>query len=318
MPKLLLLWLFLGLSCLNPVLAQAPAAFTVIPLGVKGGLVESNLSAYLVAPAGSAAYACLDAGSLYTGVEKAVANRHLPAPAGEAIRTNIKAYLLSHAHLDHVAGLLLNAPDDAPKSIYGLAGCLNTVQNDYFNWRAWPNFGSGGPAPALRKYQLRELPLRQEVAVENTGLSVRAFALSHGKPYQSAAFLLRTNNSYLLYLGDTGADRVEQTIHLRELWQTVAPLLRAGQLRAVFIEASYPDSQPVSQLFGHLTPALLLEEMAALGSLAGKEALRNLPVVVTHLKPSPGHEEVIRRQLREANHLQLRLIFPEQGQLLTF
>jgi len=317
MPRYLCLLLLLFDYTLHAQPTTAPA-FTVVPLGVKGGLEEGNLSAYLVAPAGSAAYVCLDAGSLRQGLEKARTRHALTGPATEILRTQIRAYLISHAHLDHVAGLLLNAPDDAPKSIYGLPACLSTLQNDYFNWRAWPNFGPAGTPPALGKYQLRELTPGAEMPIDSTALRVRAFPLSHGKPYQSAAFLLRHQQSYLLYLGDTGADDVEQTHHLRELWQAIAPLVQAGQLKAIFIEASYANAQPEKQLFGHLTPTLLLREMAALSQLTGAAALRGLPVVVTHLKPAVGTEKIIRKQLTAANPLGLKFVFPEQGRPLRF
>ncbi|MBX0292103.1 3',5'-cyclic-nucleotide phosphodiesterase [Hymenobacter sp. HSC-4F20] len=307
------IWFWAYLIAL-PIAAQS--SFTVVPLGVKGGLQESNLSAYLVAPAGSSAYVCLDAGTVYSGVEKAIARNTLAGSTGQAIRTRIKGYLISHPHLDHVAGLLLGAPDDTAKTIYGLPGCLATLQNDYLNWRAWPNFGSGGNAPALQKYQLRELAPGQETPLANTALSVQAFPLSHGKPYPSTAFLVRSGSSYLLYLGDTGADAVEQTQNLRALWQAVRPLVQAHQLKAIFIETSYPNSQPTSQLFGHLTPALLLQELEVLGQLTGAAALRGLPVVITHIKP--GNEDAIKAQLLKGNTLPVKLIFPEQGQRLEF
>ncbi|WP_240635520.1 MBL fold metallo-hydrolase [Hymenobacter rigui] len=297
--------------------ATAQSVFTVVPLGVKGGVDESNLSAYLVAPAGSAEYVCLDAGTVYNGVVRAVARKALPGPAAETIRTRIKGYLVSHAHLDHVAGLLLGAPDDAPKPIYGLPECLATLQNDYFNWRAWPNFGPAGNPPALGKYQLRELTPGPEQALTNTAMSVRTFRLSHGRPFQSAAFLVRSGSSYLLYLGDTGADTVEQTDNLRQLWQVVAPLVQARQLKAIFIETSYANAQPAKQLFGHLTPVLLLQELAVLGQLAGGPgALQGLPIVITHRKPS--NESAIQQELRQANTLGVRLVFPEQGRRLRF
>ena len=314
------LLLFLWTLCWAlPALAQpASPAFMVVPLGVKGGLAEGNLSAYLVAAAGSPSYVCLDAGSLRLGVEKAVASHVFATSVEEVLRKSIKGYCLSHPHLDHVAGLLLNAPDDAPKPIYGLASCLATVQQDYLNWRAWPNFGDSGPPPALSKYQLRPLAPGQETALENTTLGVQAFPLSHGPGMQSTAFLVRSGASYLLYLGDTGADEIEQAPCLRDLWLAVGPLVRARQLRAIFIEASYPNAQPPAQLFGHLTPALLLRELGRLAELAGPAALRGLPVVVTHLKPSPGNEALIKKELAAGNALGLRLIFPEQGQALTF
>ncbi len=312
-----LLWVaYLGASA---QLRPGPPAFTVVPLGVKGGLAEGNLSAYLVAAAGRTDFICLDAGSLRPGVEKAVAAGGLAAPADTVLRRYIKAYFLSHAHLDHVAGLLLNAPDDTPKPIFGLPTTLTTLQQDYLNWRAWPNFGDAGPAPALGKYQLRALRPGAETAVPGTGLRVQAFALSHAQPYQSTAFLVRSaDDQYLLYLGDTGADAVEGSTRLRELWQAVGRLLQRGQLRAIFIEASYPNTQATSRLYGHLTPALLLGELRVLAQVAGKNALLGLPVVVTHLKPGADSETLIRRELEQANVLQIRLVFPEQGQRLVF
>jgi hypothetical protein len=43
---------------------NAPRYFRCIPLGVEGGLIESNLPAYLLAPIGSTDFVCLDAGTL--------------------------------------------------------------------------------------------------------------------------------------------------------------------------------------------------------------------------------------------------------------
>jgi len=311
-------WVLLLAGWLAALGALGQPAFTVVPLGVKGGLAEGNLSAYLVAAVGTTRFVALDAGSLRPGVEKAVANGVFAGPPQQVLTRYIKGYCLSHPHLDHVAGLLLNAPDDTPKPIYGLAACLATVQQDYFNWQAWPNFGNGGRAPALGKYQLRTLAPGQPTPLDSTGLSVQAFVLSHGNPYPSTAFLVRSHDSYLLYLGDTGTDEIEKTHCLRDLWQAIAPLVQRRALKAIFIEASYPNSQPSAQLFWHLTPALLLQELAALGQLAGPGALRGLPVVVTHLKPTPGNEALIRQQLAAGNALGVRLVFPEQGRALQF
>jgi cAMP phosphodiesterase len=311
----LLGWWLLALATQAQV---ASPAFSVVPVGVKGGLAEGNLSAYLVAAAGTTDFIALDAGSLRPGVEKAVANHVFAASPDEVLRQYIKGYCLSHPHLDHVAGLLLNAPDDVAKPIYGLPACLATMQQDYFNWRAWPNFGNGGNPPALNKYQLRPLTLGQATPLANTALSVQAFALSHGPGVQSTAFLVSSQDKYLLYLGDTGADELEKSHCLRDLWLALRPLVQAQQLKAVFIEASYPNAQPTAQLFGHLTPALLLHELGALAQLAGPASLRGLPVIITHLKPTPGNEALIKEQLAAGNTLGLRLIFPEQGQALHF
>ena len=53
----------------------AQGGFRVVPLGVRGGGDDGNLSAYMVAPANSNAYVCLDAGTITNGISKAVANK---------------------------------------------------------------------------------------------------------------------------------------------------------------------------------------------------------------------------------------------------
>ena len=166
-------------------LCQSQTVFRVIPLGVKGGNDESNLSAYAVAVAGTKAYVCLDAGTIYSGIKEALAAKLLDGTVFEVLQNNLKGYLISHPHLDHVAGLILNSPDDSPKPIYGLPFCLKILREEYFNWKSWPNFGNEGDKPILNKYRYTTLSTQKEIPLEHTGMSVRAFALSHSHPYQS-------------------------------------------------------------------------------------------------------------------------------------
>ncbi|HXB06474.1 MAG TPA: 3',5'-cyclic-nucleotide phosphodiesterase [Puia sp.] len=319
-----------SLLIVSPLLKAQPA-FTVIPLGVRGGLDESNLSAYLLAAAGSRDYICLDAGTLYAGIKKATANGLFTQPAGVVLRTRIKGYFISHPHLDHVAGLIINSPDDTAKNIYGLSACLTTIQEKYFSWKNWANFGDEGEKPQLKKYHYVVMEPGREIAADNTPLFVQAFPLSHGTPFESTAFLVRSGANSILYFGDTGADSVEHSDKMHAVWQAVAPLVRAHTLKAIFIEVSFPNEQPVKSLFGHLTPALLQQELAALARLSASStsssadsppstlpALSNLPIVITHRKPVGNAEETIRRQLLADNPLHFQLIFPQQGRRLVF
>jgi len=318
--RLRLFLAFLGLFCSRGTFAQNKASFTVIPLGVRGGLDESNLSSYLVATPGTGDYICLDAGTLYAGIHKAIDNGALPPPVSATLRSGIKDYFISHPHLDHVAGLIINSPEDSSKNVYGLASCLKVLQEKYFSWQSWANFANEGEKPALGKYHYTYLTpgsdSNSETAIARTAMYVRAFTLSHGTPYQSTAFLLRRDSAYILYLGDTGADEIEKTDNLRRLWQAVAPLVKTGRLKGIFIEVSYANEQPEKQLFGHLTPRLLMKEMSVLSSFTGPEAIRGLPVLITHIKPAPGVVATIRRELAALNFFHLRLLFPEQAKPL--
>lgn len=292
---------------------QAQQGFKVVPLGVKGGLDESNLSAYMLAPAGFKNYVCLDAGTVYAGIAKTNTEKVFGLPENEVQKKAIKAYLISHPHLDHLAGLIISSPNDITKNIYGTASCLNTIQQHYFSWQTWANFADKGEKPALGKYHYKELTGDNFTPIENTELSAKAFILAHSSPFESTAFLLQHDSDYVLYLGDTGADTIEKSHHLQDLWQAITPLVNDKKLKGIFIEVSYPNEQPNTKLFGHLTPTLLMQELLQLASFTSVAALQNLPIIITHIKPEGNHESVIKKELKALNTLQVKLIFPQQG-----
>ncbi|GGH55355.1 3',5'-cyclic-nucleotide phosphodiesterase [Dyadobacter endophyticus] len=293
--------------------AFAQKGFKVVPLGVKGGTMDGNLSAYLLAPAGSDAYVCLDAGTVSNGIEKAIEKKTFNVNGETVLKKYIKGYLISHPHLDHISGMVINSVDDTVKQVYAMEHCIGVMKAHYFNWQSWPNLANDGNAPALNKYRYQQLSEGEETPLAETRMSVRAFPLSHSKPYSSTAFLVKSGESYALYFGDTGPDEVEKTDHMRRVWAAVAPLVKSGQLTGVFLEVSYPNAQPDRHLYGHLTPKWFIQEFEVLAGLTGKERLRGLNVVVTHIKPTGNNEEIIRKELNAGNTLGLRLIFPEQG-----
>jgi 3',5'-cyclic-nucleotide phosphodiesterase len=287
--------------------------FKVIPLGVKGGLDESNLSAYLVAANGSEQYICLDAGTIYKGLDLAIANKLFKETNPTVVQQKqINSYFISHAHLDHTAGLIMNSPNDASKKIYGLPSVLEVFKKNYFTWSAWANFGNEGEAPILKKYNYTPLIAKQEIAIDGTGLFVTPFILSHVKPYESTAFLVRNQSSYLLYLGDTGADSIEQSAQLFQLWQSIAPLIVKGQLKGIFIEVSFDNSVPGKSLFGHLNPTLLMHELGKLNDMTNGN-LNKTPIYITHLKPCTNCEINIQQQIQKANQLNLKIQYPSQA-----
>jgi cAMP phosphodiesterase len=295
----------------TPCLGQN--GFKVVPLGVKGGGDDGNLSAYMVAPAGSDQYVCLDAGTISHGIKKAVANQVFHATPETVLKKYVKAYFISHPHLDHLSGMIINSVDDTVKNLYGFEHCIETIQTHYFNWQSWPNVGTGGNAPALKKYNYKVLQENQMLAIDQTEMFVQAFRLSHSNPYESAAFLIKKGDAYLLYFGDTGPDEVEKSEKMQTVWRAVAPLVRDKKLKGVFLEVSYPNSQADRQLYGHLTPKWFMQELVQLGELAGREHMKKLNVIVTHIKPTQAHERRIIHELASGNTLGLNLIFPEQG-----
>lgn len=307
------LLLCLLLITTNVFSQKEKASFQVVPLGVKGGIDEKNLSAYLLAPINTNNYICLDAGTVNAGIEKAIKKKTFKVSTNEVLKKYIKGYLISHAHLDHVSGLIINSPADSSKTVYATQKCMEMMENHYFNDQTWANFGDAGPGFPLKKYHFQTLNLKEETPLTNTTMTVKAFSLSHVNPFESTAFLIQNENNYALYLGDTGPDEVEKSNNLRDLWTAIAPLVKAKQLKGIFIEVSFPNEQPDKFLFGHLTPNYLMKELHILEDLAGKGSLQNFKIIITHLKPPAKNIAKIKEQLKEQNDLGLKIIYPEQG-----
>lgn len=311
-------YLFVCLLCCNPIVAQQHSDYTfkVIPLGVYGSTHESNLSSYLLAVNNTDDYICLDAGTIHDGIEKAIQQKSITGSTNDVLKKDIKGYLISHPHLDHVAGLIINSPDDSSKNIYALPFCITTIEEKYFSWKSWANFGDEGEQPVLKKYHYVNLAEGTETALQNTNMFVRPFELSHGNPFKSTAFLVRYDSSYILYLGDTGADTIEHSNKLQLLWSFVSPLIRRNQLKGIFIEVSFPDEQPKDKLFGHLTPSLLIDEMKTLSALSNMSSLKKIPVIVTHIKPVGDNELLIKKELARQNSQRFTFMFPKQGEAI--
>ncbi|WP_295671163.1 3',5'-cyclic-nucleotide phosphodiesterase [uncultured Mucilaginibacter sp.] len=233
-------------------------------------------------------------------------------PAEQVLRRYIKEYLISHANLDHVSSLIINSPDDTVKNIYALANCIETIKTHYFTWQSWANFANEGGKPALSKYHYQVLNPDRITPIQNILMTAQAFPLSHAN-LSSTAFLIRSNDAFLLYLGDTGPDEVEKSNNLHNLWQTIAPLIKSKKLKGIMIETSFLDEQPDKTLFGHLTPQWLMKEMDELASLTVKGALIGFKLIITHVKPPQENIEKIKVQLKAENSLKLILIFPGKG-----
>jgi 3',5'-cyclic-nucleotide phosphodiesterase len=307
------------------------AAFQIVVMGCSGGPYENSLSGYLLSPLEERQqWITLDAGSLLCGIECALTKNALTQvpftdpqlkPAVEMLVRHVKAYMLSHAHLDHLAALVLNSQIDSSKPILGIDTTINNIRDHIFNGKIWPNYGNEGGEPILSLYQYVRLPLHQKKEIPNTEMSVEAYLLSHPGGYASSAFLLEYKGHYLLYFGDTAADSKEVEKHLERIWRRVAPLLQKRVLHGILLECSYPHEEAHQVIYGHLDTHLMMEEFHRLAEIA-RVSLEGLNVLVTHRKQSfkkrGDNFTKIQSELMALNDLGLRFHFPEQGDFFIF
>ncbi|MFQ3219436.1 MAG: 3',5'-cyclic-nucleotide phosphodiesterase [Paraglaciecola sp.] len=329
---LLALSLLLPAQLLATTAVHSPTpAFELIVLGNSGGIEDGNLSAFLLRSVNEPNYIALDAGTLVNGINQGIKQQAFTdlalvedekwARAGTILRHHVKGYLLSHAHLDHISGMLVASPEDSAKNIYALASVNNMIGETYFNGQAWANFSDRGIPPLLNKYHIVDLPVGAPVTIDETTLKVTAFSLSH--PVESTAFVLEQGDDLFVYFGDTGPDSVEKQGKLEVIWTYLAKQVKHKRLRGMIIETSFDNARPHNLLFGHLTPELLMQELHSFAAKIGGEApLKDLKIVISHIKYTLARgvdpKSKIKQQLDEANDLGLEIIIPRQGQKLLF
>ncbi|QDH15333.1 3',5'-cyclic-nucleotide phosphodiesterase [Oecophyllibacter saccharovorans] len=314
----------------GPTYVDPNPHFEILALGSRSGIIDGNLSAYMIRPLNRNEAVLCDAGTVGNGLKLAQASGALddiPLPpdpdspldlAGRVLTETIRAYCISHAHLDHVAGLVLTSPDDTPKPIYLLPQTRKLIAENLFNNEIWGNMGNMGARPALGKYTYRDMTPGEVQEIPHTSFRLQAWPLSHGN-LTSTAFLLDSDGQKLLYLGDTQHDQAGGEHQLLTLWHHVAPTIRARRLHGLMIETTYPNSQPVTQLRAHLTPRLLLASLHQLADICGGERpLEGLNVICTHVKETFARDahpvETIEKELNEGNDLGVHFLMARQGE----
>ncbi|MBI4863790.1 MAG: 3',5'-cyclic-nucleotide phosphodiesterase [Candidatus Riflebacteria bacterium] len=266
----------LGLLLLAPlVMAAGPRPrFELVPLGVSGGELEGDSSSFLLRRPGDRTSAVMiDAGSpvsgimRWKGVDSGRCSSKIRVDTVLATLDHTRAIVLTHAHLDHILGLSLMSPLVLEKAfkgvttpVYANRPTVDTIMSSLFTGQLWSDF-TRIPSEKTPTYRLN-------VLAEGAPARIGAFVfepvrLAH--PVASSGFFISTEDgATYLHLGDTGPTGA--------VWDRARPILAAGRLRAVSIECSFPAHRATLAVkSGHLTPPLLVFELA---KLAGLGALR--------------------------------------------
>jgi ribonuclease BN (tRNA processing enzyme) len=176
--------------------------------------------------------------------------------------------LVSHSHLDHIAGLayltetLALCEAETPVTIASLDPVVAALRTSIFNDIVWPDFTRvpSPQAPVLRFQSLRE-DVEQQVA----GFWVRPVPVTHTVP--TSGFVVHDGTSALVYSGDTGPTEA--------LWKAAAEV---RGLRAVILECAFPNRLgALAEVARHMTPELIRRELDKMPA--------DVPVLIFHVKP---------------------------------
>ena len=193
----------------------------------------------------------------------------------------IRHVFLTHAHLDHTAGLPMLAdsifePDfEVPLTVYAREETLAAIQDHLFNDAIWPDFARL-PSPERPMLRYRVLCPGDTITIGDR--SFYAIDVTHTVP--SLGFTVRDSNGAFAVSGDTKTN------------ETLWPVLNAcDDLRLLVIEVSFPDEmEALAAEAGHYCPRTLIRDL---------ERLRHNPEIwLTGMKP--GEEGRILEQVLRA------------------
>ena len=193
----------------------------------------------------------------------------------------IRHVFLTHAHLDHVAGLPMLADRvfdenfETPLTVYAREETIRAVRDHLFNDVIWPDFAR---LPRAENPMLRFQICSPGDTVTIEHRKFYAVDVMHSVP--SLGYTVQNSGGVFAVSGDT------------QTTETLWPVLNACQdLRVLVIEVSFPDEMgALAAESGHYTPRTMTEDL---------QRLRHEPEIwVTGMKP--GEEGRIFEQVTMA------------------
>jgi ribonuclease BN (tRNA processing enzyme) len=194
-------------------------------------------------------------------------------------KQKIRHVVLTHAHLDHIAGLPLFLDDlfatlTEPVKIYAERAVIEILERDIFNWDIYPRFSElSNENGAIMEYIAFERG--REFCVG--GLRFVAEGVNHKVP--AVGFIVSDGKNSFAISSDTA--------EMDEFWQTVN---KAKNLNALLIECAFPDEfEELARVSHHLTPKILQSEIE-------KFEHTDCPIFAINLKPMYRDEIVAQIQ----------------------
>lgn len=193
----------------------------------------------------------------------------------EGQKASIRDIVISHAHLDHIAGLPLFIDDlfstlTEPIRIHAEKSVIEVLETHIFNWKIYPRFSelTNDHGPVVEYVEFGPDPL-----IKIADLVVSPVEVNHKVP--SCGFIISDGVKTIATTGDTAPTET--------FWRRVNAL---ETLDAVLVECAFPNRlAELAEISHHLTPAGLAGEIAKLDR-------NDCEMLVINIKPAYRDETV--------------------------
>lgn len=283
----------------------------IVCLGAYGGIDMSNLSSWILRVRG--VDYLFDAGSPLNGIS--VYNKY-HSRQGHIDTKEIKGIFISHAHLDHIAGLIILSPILIGHTfpIVGFPQVTHSIQQCIFNQSIWPNIFTTGKKDAFPpifvfengNYDKTKGVFIYDAPTITTWMFPITHAdygdthntilqkLDHTERAFSTCFLVQPkeeNNVAFVYFGDVSLSihpylpedpdqepyrQIQKVIHYTH------KICHAHTKVHVFLECAFSSHQPSNLLVGHINTLQFIKIVQEFADTIPKSEIN---FFVTHRKP---------------------------------
>lgn len=183
-------------------------------------------------------------------------------------RRQVRDVILTHAHLDHIAGLPMFIDDlfatlTEPVRVHATRDVVDILERDVFNWSVYPRFSElmnkSGRVVEYHEFKQGSKFSAQHLSITSVGVNHKVAA-----------------NGYVVSDGKVSVGITGDTAETDDIWSALNSI---ADLKAVLVECAFPNEMSeLAAVSNHLTPQKLEREIDKLEN-------QDCEIYVINIKP---------------------------------